>query len=161
MYKEGFTYHIKDIYFINAKKHGLDKELMSNKEGGSFRPTYYAVKDSSTNLIWVVPLSSKVEKYQRIFNDKAAKHGDCDTIVIGEYDGIKAAFLIQNMFPIREDYIDHIHTRNGNPVPVKENTKQEINRKIKKLQQLLKRGIKPVFTEFSRLEALMLSERKL
>ena len=160
MYKEGFTYHIKDAFFANAKKHGFDKGLMSNKEGGSFRPTYYALRDESTNLIWVIPLSTKVEKYQSIYNDKVSKRGNCDTIVIGEYDGLKAAFLLQNMFPIREVYIDHVHTRNGNPVPVKEITKQEIIQKVKKLQQLLKRGIKPVFTEFSRLEQLMLSEQK-
>ena len=33
-------------------------------------------------------------------------------------DGKKAAFLIQNMFPVILKYIDHIHTKNGNPVPV-------------------------------------------
>jgi hypothetical protein len=158
MYKEGFTYHIKDIFFIKAKENGLDKGLMSNKEGGSFRPTYYALRDSTTGLLWVIPLSSKSDKYQNIYNNKVEKHGDCDTIVMGEYDGVKAAFLLQNMFPISENYIDHIHTRNGNPVPVKEVTKQEINQKVKKLQQLLKRSIKPVFTEFKCLEQLMLSE---
>ena len=161
MYKEGFTYHIKDDFFINAKKHELDKGLMSNKEGGNFRPTYYAIKDSTTDLLWVIPLSLKVEKYQNIYNGKVEKHGSCDTIVMGEYDGVKAAFLLQNMFPIKEEYIDHIHTRNGNPVPVKEITKLEINQKIKKLKQLFNRGIKPVFTEFSRLEQLMLHENQL
>lgn len=40
-------------------------------------------------------------------------------LILGEFDGQNAAFLIQNMFPVTEKYIDHIHTKNGNPVPVK------------------------------------------
>ena len=34
----------------------------------------------------------------------------CDTIIIGKYKNREQAFLLQNMFPVTEKYIDHIDT---------------------------------------------------
>jgi len=44
-------------------------------------------------------------------NDGGAflRGGKCIKIVIGEYTGVNAAFLLQNMFPVLPKYIDHIH----------------------------------------------------
>lgn len=38
---------------------------------------------------------------------------------MGKYGEKQAAFLLQNMFPITEKYLDYIHTRKNNPIPVK------------------------------------------
>ena len=84
----------------------------------------------------------------------------CLTIVLGEFDGKSAAFLLQNMFPVTEYYLDHIHTRNNNPVPVKHSIHSEINTNMKRLRQLHKRGSKVVFPDITRLEEIMLEERK-
>ena len=60
--KPGYVYHIKDLYFDVAK----DDKLMRNHEGGSYRPTYFCLKDEKTGLLWVIPMSSRVDKYQSI-----------------------------------------------------------------------------------------------
>ena len=99
---------------------------MQNKEGGTYRPTFYCLRDNKTSLLWMVPLSSRVEKFKAIHDKLVAKYGKCLTIVLGEFDGKEAAFLLQNMFPIRDYYLDHIHTRNNNPVPVKHSIHREV-----------------------------------
>ena len=99
---------------------------MQNKEGGTCRPTFYCLRDNKTSLLWMFPLSSRVEKFKAIHDKQVAKYGKCLTIVLGEFDGKEAAFLLQNMFPIRDYYLDHIHTRNNNPVPVKHYIHREV-----------------------------------
>lgn len=153
-YQEGYVYHIKDEYFKKAN----DPNLMQNKEDGNYRPTFYCMRDKETSLLWLVPLSSRVEKFQAIYDKQIEKYGNCLTIVMGEYDGKRAAFLLQNMFPITERYLDHIHTRNNNPVPVKYSIQVEIITKMKRILRLHARGKKVIFPDISRLENLMLNE---
>lgn len=156
MYQEGYVYHIKDEYFEKVK----DDKLMQNKENGTYRPTFYCLRDKKTSLLWMVPLSSRVEKFQVIHDNQIKKYGKCLTIVLGEFDGKNAAFLLQNMFPITERYLDHIHTRNNNPVPVKHSIHQAVRTKMKQIRQLHARGKRVVFPDISRLEQLMLDELK-
>ncbi len=153
-YKAGYVYHIKDSYFEKVQ----DDKLMKNKEKGSFRPTFYCLKDNKTSLLWVVPLSSQAEKYQKVADKQIQKYGKALGIYIDEYDGRKAAFLLQNMFPITEEYLHHIHTRNGNPIPVKISTQKEIKDRIIKIRKLTAHGRKVVFPDIVRLEQLMLEE---
>lgn len=154
MYQPGYAYHIKDSYFLKVN----DPTLLSNKEGGKYRPTYYCMKDPNTQLLWMVPLSKRVEKYRRHHNTKVQRYGSCITIVLGSYDGEDAAFLIQNMFPITGDYISHIHTRNGNPVPVHTAIQAEIARNMKRVKEIYKVNPKIVFTDMARLESMMFAE---
>ena len=132
--------------------------LMQNKENGTYRPTFYCLKDEKTSLLWMVPLSSRVDKFRAIHDKQAKKYGRCLTIVLGEFDGKSAAFLLQNMFPVTEYYLDHIHTRNNNPVPVKHSIHSEISTNMKRLRQLHARGRKVVFPDITRLEKIMLAE---
>ena len=155
MFQEGYVYHINDDYFAKAK----DDKLMQNKENGTYRPTFLCLEDrNQPGLLWVVPMSTRVEKYEAIRKKQIEKYGKCLTIVIGEYDGRQAAFLLQNMFPITEKYLDHIHTRNGNPVPVKFSLAQEVRSNMQQLRQLINRGRQVVFPDIRRLEKLMLTE---
>ena len=103
-------------------------------------------------------MSTRIEKHQAVRDKQLDKRGECLSIVIGEYDGRQAAFLLQNMFPITEKYLDHIHTRNGNPVPVKHSIAQEVRTNMQKRRQLIYRGKKVVFPDIERLEKLMLEE---
>ena len=103
-------------------------------------------------------MSTRVEKFTAIRDKQIAKYGKCNTIVIGTFDGREAAFLLQNMFPITEQYLDHIHTRNGNPVPVNYTLAQEVKSNLQQLRQLIYRGKKVVFTDVKRLEKLMIEE---
>jgi len=151
---QGFTYHIKDTYFEIAH----DENLMQNKEQGNYRPTLYCIKDESTGLFWMVPITSQYDKFATIRKKILNKGKPCRGIILGEYDGHKAAFLVQNMFPITEEYIDHIHTKNGNPVPVKRELQKIIKKNVKSLLTLNDRGIKVTFTDISRLRTLMKEE---
>lgn len=151
--EKGYVYHIDDNYFTIAN----DDKLLRNKENNNYRPHYYATKDNN-GLIWAVPMSSQYEKYERIYNEKIAKYGKCDSIVLGSFDGRRTAFLLQNMFPVTERYIHHIHTRNNNPVPVNHKYQVQIDRNISKLKLLSQQGYKVVFTDIIRLEKIMLQE---
>ncbi|PHU35984.1 type III toxin-antitoxin system CptIN family toxin [Pseudobutyrivibrio ruminis] len=151
---QGYTYHIKDEYFDFVD----DKMLLQNKEDDSYRPTMYCIKDSDSDLYWMVPLSTQYEKYSAIRESILAKGKPCKGIIMGEYDGKQAAFLIQNMFPVTEKYIDHIHTRNGNPVPVKKELQKVIRKNVKSFLALNGKGIKVTFTDIDRLKKIMLSE---
>lgn len=155
IFQEGFVYHIDDAYFEKAN----DANLMRNKESGTYRPTFFCMRDKvNAGLLWVVPMSSRTEKFQAIHDKQKARYGKCLTIVMGEFDGRKAAFLLQNMFPITEKYLDHIHTRNGNPVAVKYSVAQEVYANMRQLHRLIAKGKTVVFPDVNRLEALMLEE---
>lgn len=154
-FREGYVYHINDDYFAKVQ----DDKLMQNKESGTYRPTFLCLEDhNNPGLLWVVPMSTRVEKYQSIRDKQIEKRGECLSIIIGDYDGKRAAFLLQNMFPITKKYLDHIHTRNGNPVPVKRSVAREVRTNMQKLRQLVYIGKKVVFPDIRRLERLMLEE---
>ena len=116
IYQEGYVYHIKDEYFEKVQ----DSNLMQNKEGGTYRPTFYCLRDNKTSLLWMVPLSSRVEKFKAIHDKQMAKYEKCLTIVLGEFDGKEAAFLLQNMFPIRDYYLCLLYTSLVEVLPVQE-----------------------------------------
>ena len=128
----GYVYHIKDEYFEYVK----DEKLMKNHENGNTRPTYFCIKSSNSKILWFIPMSSKVEKYRKLQEQKIQKNGVCDTIVIGKYRRKEAAFLIQNIFPITEKYIDHIDTIRNQTVAVVEGTQKEIKDKVNKIFKL-------------------------
>lgn len=154
-FQEGYVYHINDDYFAKVQ----DGKLMQNKENGTYRPTFLCIEDrKNAGLLWVVPMSTRVDKFQAIHDKQQARYGKCLTIIMGEFDGRAAVFLLQNMFPITEKYLDHIHTRNGNPVPVKHSISQEVRSNLQQLRQLIYRGKNVVFPDIKRLEQIMLSE---
>ena len=62
--KTGYIYHIKDDFFDKIN----DKWLMINHENGKARPTYFTIKDR--DILWFIPLSSKVFKYKLIIERK-------------------------------------------------------------------------------------------
>lgn len=150
-----YTYHIKDEYF---EKVGKNLGLMSNKENGRFRPNYYAIKDKNSDIIWMIPLSSRYDKYIGIYNKKVDQHGRCLNLVISKYGGKKSVFLLQNMFPILPKYIDHVHTANGKPLEVHKSVRDEIDKKFKEIIELEKRGAKILFTQINELYDKMIQE---
>ena len=142
MEKHGF-YIIKDSFFEFVK----DSNLKGNKKEN--RPHYYCFQDTSTGLYWMIPLSSRVEKYKKIMQKKAENNKPCDIIHILKTDNDKEnAFLIQDMFPITEEYIERAYTIAGNPMKItSEHSAKEIERKARKVLGMLKRGVKFVPTQ--------------
>ena len=103
----GYLYHIKDEFFDQINKKGL----MINHENGHSRPSYLAIKDKE--ILWFIPLSTKVDKYRTIIAKKEKKYGSCKTILIKRIAGREQAILIQNAFPTLEKYIQSRHTVDG------------------------------------------------
>ena len=94
--EEGRFYFLKDSFFEKMK----DTNLSNNKDNGNKRPCYYCFKDKEYNeLLWFIPISSKVEKYQKIYIEKLKKYKRVDTLVFGKVSGKERVFLIQNIFP--------------------------------------------------------------
>ncbi|ESL03647.1 hypothetical protein GCWU000282_00812 [Catonella morbi ATCC 51271] len=146
--KQGYSYHIKDSFFSNVQ----DASLMSNKDDGNYRPHYYAVKDSkNADIFWMIPISSKVEKYKKIQNHKIKKSGKCITIVIGLFAGKERAFLIQNAFPINAAYLDHIHTISGSPVTIHKSLDNELRTKLKEAIAIMKNGKKIFYADIAKI----------
>lgn len=137
MKKTGF-YIIKDQFFIDM----ADPYLKGNKEGN--RPHYYCLKDSAMEIFWMIPLSSRVDKYKKIIESKEKAGKPCDVIHIVKLDNSReSAFLIQDIFPITEKYIEREYTIAGNHLIVtSEHVVRTIERKANKVLRLLKKGIK-------------------
>ncbi|MDV0444786.1 hypothetical protein MmiAt1_03260 [Methanimicrococcus sp. At1] len=106
----GQFYFVSNQYFEDFS----DPYLMKNKESlsGTFhdRPCFFAFPDSKcSKLLWLVPVSSKVEKYKSEYQKKCDKYGYCNTIYFCDFLGQERAFLIQNMFPVVESYLSDIY----------------------------------------------------
>jgi len=152
--KPGYVYHIKDLYFDVVQ----DDKLMQNQERGTYRPTYLCVKDEKTDLLWVIPMSGRLEKYRAIIEKDTARYGSCLKILISRYGDGLSAFLLQNMFPILPKYIDHVHTIANMPMPVNPVVQEEITKRFKEVRRLYARGVKMVFPDITRLEKIMIDE---
>lgn len=151
--KTGYIYHIKDTFFEIVK----DENLMQNHELGKKRPTYFTIKDN--DILWFIPLSSKVSKYKKIINNKIKKYGKCNTILIRKVLGNDTAILLQNAFPTLEKYIDHVHIlENGKPAKVIETTEKEILENFNLLLKLKSKGKNFFFTNIDYIKELMIKE---
>ena len=136
MKRTGF-YIIKDSFFEDMD----DPYLKGNKEGN--RPHYYCLEDKD-GLFWMIPLSSRVEKYKKIMERKKKAGKPCDIVHIVRLDDDReSAFLIQDMFPVMEEYIEREYTIAGNHMMLtSEHSVKDIERKAKKIMALIKRGVK-------------------
>ncbi len=162
--QKGYFYFIKDYYYDKVQ----DKELMQNKENGSKRPCFYCFKDSSIDdLFWFIPISSKVLKYKEIYDKKVTKQIKnkkvihVDTFVFGKINNEDRVFLIQNMFPLIERFVNDTYIRNNAPVRISYELQKEIEMKATKVFSLVKRGNKGlVFPDIINIRRIMIEELK-
>ena len=142
MKRKGF-YIIKDKFFEDMS----DPYLKGNKAGN--RPHYYCFEDRTAGIYWMIPLSSRIDKYRDIVEKKVRAGKTCDIIHIAKLDDSReSAFLIQDMFPITEKYIEREYTIGGNHLMLtSEHTVNEIERKARKVMSMLKRGVKFTTTQ--------------
>lgn len=151
----GKSYHISDDFFTKVS----DPMLMTNKENEKYRPHFFFFKDLKTEgIYWAVPQSSRACKYKEIVKKKISKYGKCNTIVIGEFGGKENAFLIQNMFPIIEKYVDHEHTIGGKSVRIHNSLSENIISNAKEVLALHRRGVNLIFPDVDRIYEIMVSE---
>lgn len=154
----GHFYFLTDQYFLDFP----DPYLMKNKETVDEaihdRPCFYAFQDSNTGLYWMIPFSSKVDKFKGIYRSKIQRHGKCDTIVFGEVLGNEKAFLIQNMCPVTQQYIknQYIDAVSNLPVRLDGALEKQIVQQARKVLALQRKGIKLIFPDVLQIEQKLL-----
>lgn len=141
------------FYFISnefIKKYGIKYKLMENKETGTKRPCYFCFKDKTNkNIIWFFPISKQYEKYKSIYKKKKQKiHREPLNFVFGIVKDENAVFLIQNMFPITQEYIEEKYQVRNNDVTISMPLQKEI---IEKAERILKLEAKGIHVAFSNL----------
>ena len=136
-------YIIKDDFF---KKYN-DKYLKGNKKEN--RPHYCCFKDSyNDELFWVIPLSHQVNKYKKLMQQAQNKNQRCDKIHILKMAGGESVFLIQDMFPITDKYIEREYTLNSIPFVIKNpDDIAELTKKSKRILRLIYRNVKYMPTQ--------------
>ena len=89
-------------------------------------------------------MSSRIDKYKKIVDNKKKAGKPCAIIHIVKLDDDReSAFLIQDMFPITEEYIEREYTIAGNHLMLtSEHTVKTIEQKARKVMGMLKRGVK-------------------
>lgn len=139
----GSIVHIQNRFFDLVK----DPSMMPNKGNGGYRPHYLCIRDSQkADIFWAIPISSKADKYRAIMEQKKALYGRCDTIVVASFCGRDCAYLIQNAFPITEQFVDHFHTVKGVPVQIGLDLEQELRSKLHKVLSVYRRTGGLLFT---------------
>ena len=143
----GCFYFIKDSFFDIID----DPELMQNKENGNKRPCYYCFKSKTyDDIIWFIPVSTKIEKYQKIYNYKIQKQirlekkPSIDTIVFGNVANTYSVFLIQNMFPVTKKYVESQYIKNKVAIRLSNKLQKEVIYKANKVLNLYNHGMKNI-----------------
>ena len=143
----GCFYFIKDSFFDIID----DLELMQNKENGNKRPCYYCFKSKKyDDIIWFIPVSTKIEKYQKIYNYKIQKQiklgkkPSIDTIVFGNVANTYSVFLIQNMFPVTKKYVESQYIKNKVAIRLSNKLQTEVIYKANKVLNLYNHGMKNI-----------------
>lgn len=93
-------YKLKDKYFKDYPS--PQNRYVDNKSEN--RPYYLAYTDQN-GIIWLLPISSKVEKYKAKIAEDEKKYGECLTCYVIDYMGDERAVLIGNMIPVTDEYI--------------------------------------------------------
>ena len=133
-------YIIKDSFFETIK----DPYLKTNKHGN--RPVFYCVKDSDigADIFWMIPLSSRINKYKTLIDKRSKSHKRIDGLYICKLPSDKeSVFLIQDIFPVTINYIERKYTLGGNHLVLfnKKDIK-EIRTRSKRVIHLVKNGIR-------------------
>ncbi len=152
----GNLYFVSDNFFAKIR----DPYLKINYDNTK-RPHYFAFKDNKTGLYWLVPCSSKIEKFEYLIRKKQEQHKPTDTIKIVKIFNRKTVLLFQDMFPVITKYIDGQYIKGGQPVRIADpKLIQELEKNARKIINLLHRGVRftPTQPDIIRIEKIMLRE---
>lgn len=155
--EEGKFYFIKNEFFYLFENY----ELMENKEDGNKRPCYFCFNDvENEDIIWFVPISSKVDKYKNIYENKRKTRKKVYNFVFGKVLGKEKAFLIQNIFPTRQEYIESVYKNKMQDVKITESLKREIIETSINVIKLAKKGINIPFYDIIEMKEVLLKSKK-
>ncbi len=130
--------------------------MMINHENGHSRPSYFVIEDK--DILWFIPLSSKVEKYKKIIEHKINKNGTCKTIMIEKIAGKETAILIQNTFPTIKKYVKNPHTIGNNKVKVIKSIQKKIQKNFNDTMIAKENGRNSFFCDIDKIKEKMLAE---
>lgn len=150
----GHFYFLDDQYYTDFP----DPQLMRNHD----RPCFYAFQDNVTGLYWMIPISSQVQKFRTVYQQKVQMRGFCDTIAFGEVLGHEKAFLIQNMCPVTDKYVinEYIDSAANVPVRIDGAFEKQLIQQAAKVLALQRRGIKLIFPDVISIENALLEQMK-
>ena len=157
--EDGKFYFIKDEFFDVFKDYGL----MVNKENGNKRPCYFCFRDrKNKEIIWFVPISTKFEKYKRIYENKKLKIGNRPiyNFVFGKVLGKKAVFLIQNIFPTTEKYIEKKYINSNIDVEIPTTERDNVIITSLRVVELAQREINVPFYNIIEMKKILLNDNK-
>jgi len=140
-----FFYFISDQFFVDFPDPYLMKNTTSKK-----RPCFFAFTDKNCqNILWLIPISSQIEKYRKIESNDLMRYNVCDRIHFSNVMGHEKAFLIQNMFPITKKYIQETYMDKNTKmeVTIKPSDENEIIKKANRALRLHKKGFKILFCD--------------
>ncbi len=153
---QGHFYFVSDSFFQKIN----DPYLKINYETTK-RPHYFPFIDKNTGLLWLVPCSSKVKKFERIIEQKKVNHKPTDTIKIVKIFGKKTVLLFQDMFPTTEKYIFDEYIKGGKSVRVSNpNDIASLEKAAAKTIRMIHKGVKftPTQPDALRIEKMMIDE---
>lgn len=152
----GNLYFVSDDFFAKIQ----DPYLKVNYEDTK-RPHYFAFRDNKTGLYWLVPCSSKIEKFERLLQKKREQHKPTDTIKIVKVFDRKAVLLFQDMFPVIARYIDGQYVKGNQPVRIADpKLIRDLEKNVRRIINLLHRGVRftPTQPDAIKIEQIMLEE---
>ena len=121
----------------------INDPYLKTSHSGAMRPHYFAFYDKKSLLYWLVPCSSRVDKFQAIIDSRADKNKPTNIIQIVKIQNNKSVLLFADMFPVIEKYLMGPYIRGGqlvciaNPKIVK-----NLEKNASKVIKMLHRGIK-------------------
>lgn len=148
-------YFIKSNYF---KMFGLN--MMQNKEK-SKRPCYFCFYDEKDkDILWFIPVSTKVEKYKKIYEEKKKKLKNVYNFVFGPLHGKDAVFLIQNIFPTTKEYIIEKYITENKDVVISKKLADNIINQAKIVISMANKGINISFNDIVNIKKQLLENKK-
>lgn len=128
--QENGLYILSDSYFA---KYNTGR-MMDNKLEN--RPHFFSLRVGE--VLWMIPISSKVDKYRTAIARDEAAGKKALFYHIGVIAGREAAFLIGDMIPVTEKYIVRPYTICGNPyVVANSNLVRQLATKAKRYLKLV------------------------
>ena len=135
-------------------------ELMQNKYEA--RPYFLAVRNSN-GIVWLIPLSSQVEKYRKAIEKTEAKRGsgNCIYQYICRVKGKDSVFLIGDAIPVTDKYILRPFTVKGIAYVMEDQADiKAIKSKLGKFLALVRQGKLKPMVDILQIERELLQELK-
>ena len=123
---------------------------------------YFCFRDrKNKEIIWFVPISTKYEKYKKIYENKKLKSGNRPVynFVFGKVLGKNSVFLIQNIFPTTENYIEKKYTNSNMDVEIPTTERDNVIITSLRVVELAQRGINIPFYNIIEMKNILLKKQ--